>query len=75
MRSDDAALVGRARAVQAELRQHKSAIREHRSAAQAAAAELDKIRAECARRGIALTLVPGAAPVPGPGRAGPAGRA
>lgn len=71
MGQDDAELLGRARQVEAELRQHKSAIREHRSGAQAAAAELGRIRAECARRGISLTLVP----VRGPGRAAGTGRA
>ena len=59
MITDDKALLGRARKVEAELRRHKSAIREHRSGAQAAAAELDRIRAECARRGISLKIVSG----------------
>jgi hypothetical protein len=72
---DDAALLGTARKVEAELRRHKSAIRQHRQGAQAAAAALADIRAECARRGIALTLVPAAAPERNPGRAAGTGRA
>lgn len=72
---DDAALIGTARKVEAELRRHKSAIRQHRIGAQAAAAALDRIKAECARRGIALTLVPDRVPERVPGRAAGTGRA
>lgn len=53
MSADDAALLGRAQRAEAELRRHKSAIRQHRISAQTAAAALDAIRDECARRGIA----------------------
>jgi hypothetical protein len=69
--NDEGQLLRRAQSVEADLRRHKSAIREHRTGAQAAAAELDRIRAECARRGIALTLVPERVP----GRVGGSGRA
>lgn len=71
MTADDKALLGRAERAQAELRRHKSAIRQHRIGAQAAAAALDAILAECTRRGIA----PIAAPDRRPGRSGSAGRA
>lgn len=64
-------LLGRARSVSSRLREHKRAVREHRQAAQEAAAELDEIKAECARRGIAFTAVP----VPGSGRGPSDGRA
>ncbi|WP_432769810.1 MAG: hypothetical protein HEQ22_03420 [Sphingopyxis sp.] len=73
------ALRARAGAVSAELRAHKKAIREHRTAAQAAAAELARIEAECARRGIAFSLIgerpQACAPESVPGRTPPAGRA
>jgi hypothetical protein len=69
MTADDKALLGRAERAQAELRRHKSAIRQHRIGAQAAAAALDAILAECTRRGIA------AAPDRRPGRSAGTGRA
>lgn len=68
MRGD---LLDRARAVARELRGHKRAARQAREGAQAAAAELAKIRAECERRGIAFDLAPDACP----GRAPSDGRA
>lgn len=66
-----AELLDRARSVQAELRGHKRAIRQHREGAQIAAAELERIMAECARLGIAFSV----APVRGPGRPASDGRA
>lgn len=67
----DTDLLQRARSVSATLRNHKRAVREHRQAAKDAAAELEQIKAECARRGIAFSTVP----VPGPGRGPSDGRA
>jgi hypothetical protein len=71
MTADDVALLDRVERAQAELRKHKSAIRQHRIGAQAAAAALDAMLAECRRRGIAPT--PG--PDRRPGRSDGTGRA
>ncbi|PAL20223.1 hypothetical protein [Sphingopyxis sp. GW247-27LB] len=64
-------LRARADAVSRKLRAHKKAVRDHRRAAQDAATELAEIKAECARRGIALVLAPEGVP----GRGAPTGRA
>lgn len=69
--SNGADLLDRARQVASELRRHKSAARIARQGAQAAAAELAAIRAECERRGIAFAV----APDDGPGRMEVKGRA
>lgn len=57
-------LLDRAKKVADELRGHKRAARLAREGAQAAAAELAQIRAECERLGIAFTIIPDS----GPGR-------
>lgn len=67
----DTDLLLRARSVSADLRRHKSVAREARKQAQAAAAELEQIKAECARMGIAFTVAPEGVP----GRVGSDGRA
>lgn len=51
-------LLDRARQLTDELRGHKRAARQAREGAQAAAAELARIKAECERLGIAFTLLP-----------------
>lgn len=60
-------LLDRARTVADELRGHKRAARLAREGAQAAAAELAQIRAECERLGIAFTLIPDGCPGRGDG--------
>jgi Xaa-Pro aminopeptidase len=55
-------LLDRARKVADELRGHKRAARIAREGAQAAAAELAKIKAECDRLGIAFTVLPDRCP-------------
>lgn len=59
MTSAAARLVEAARAAEAEVRAHKQAQRQHRTAAREAAARLSGLKAECARLGITLSLVPG----------------
>lgn len=68
---DGGDLLDRARTVAGELRERKRAARHAREAVQAAAAELARIKAECARLGIAFVMVP----EPVPGRVGKTGRA
>ena len=55
-------LLDRARRVADELRGHKRAARQAREGAQAAAAELARIKAECERLGIAFTIMPDGCP-------------
>ncbi|MGR4892284.1 hypothetical protein ACIPPQ_14750 [Sphingopyxis sp. LARHCG72] len=55
-------LLDRARKVADELRGHKRAARLAREGAQAAAAELAEIKAECDRLGIACTILPDRCP-------------
>ena len=62
--ADGRDLLDRARIVAGELRGHKRAARQAREGAQAAAAELARIEAECERLGIAFTIMPDR----GPGR-------
>lgn len=64
-------LLDRARQVEDELRGHKRAARLAREGAQAAAAELAQIRAECERLGIAFAIMPDRCPgrIDGDGRA------
>lgn len=55
-------LLDRAQKVADELRGHKRAARLAREGAQAAAAELAQIRAECERLGIAFAILPDRCP-------------